>query len=266
MVDKLRAPVRSLDQSGKELGKLFNKLSSGKRITTAFDDPAGLAIAKSLEADVGVSSQARRNISDGVSALQIADGAISQLTDIGGRLAELSAQASNGVLSDTQREALNNEFQQLSQEAQRITASTEFNGIKLFDDKIAIQAGKDGSSTSQLDLSSSNVTSLSEGLSNFSLSNQENARIALDGVKSFVDDVSRSRGSVGALVRRLDAASSNLQVGEENSQAARARIEDFDIAAGVAEKTASQIRQQIGASLSGQASRLNGQTALALLS
>lgn len=135
---------RQLFKTSDSLSTVFERLSSGQRINKASDDAAGLAISQSLNTDRRVFNQGIRNLSDGISVLNTADGTIGQLTEIVIRLKELAEQAANGTLGSRQREALDNEAQALKAEFNRITESTEFNGIKLFDGnlgEVRIQAG-----------------------------------------------------------------------------------------------------------------------------
>ncbi|MCB0359001.1 MAG: PD40 domain-containing protein [Bdellovibrionales bacterium] len=122
---------RYLGNATRDLGRVFERLSSGLRITRPSDDAAGLAIANGLTVDAKVSATAARNVSDGTSALSIADGALSSITGILTRMAELAEQASNGSLSNSQRAPLSDEYDQLNRELSRISDTTSFNGIKL---------------------------------------------------------------------------------------------------------------------------------------
>ncbi len=135
---------RQLARSSDALGKVFERLSSGQRINRAADDAAGLAIADSLKADSRVYTQGIRNLNDGLSILNVADGALQELSNITVRLKELASQSINGVYSNEQRLALNEEAQALAAEYSRITQSTEFNGRKLFSadyGELRLQAG-----------------------------------------------------------------------------------------------------------------------------
>ena len=116
--------------SGK-LEQAYERLSSGLRINRAKDDAAGLAIAESLKADARIATVAIRNANDGVSIVAITDGAISQITNVLSRLAELAEQSANGVFSNVQRSALQNEFSALTSEIERIAVTTEFNWLTL---------------------------------------------------------------------------------------------------------------------------------------
>ena len=122
---------RRLGNSTLQLQKTFERLSSGLRIVRAADDSAGLAIADSLRADQRIASVAIRNANDGISLVSIADGALAEVGNVLSRMAELSEQSANGVLTTTQRSALQNEFSALASEIERISVITEFNGLKL---------------------------------------------------------------------------------------------------------------------------------------
>lgn len=124
--------IRGLSKTSKGLDEIYTQLASGSRINKASDDAAGLAIASKLNADSRVYGQGIKNINDGISVLQIASNAITSLKDITIRRQELAEQSANGVYSDKQRESLNKEFFELSSEFQRIIATTQFNGLDLF--------------------------------------------------------------------------------------------------------------------------------------
>ena len=249
---------RNLNSASGSLTKIFEKLSSGKRINRASDDAAGLAIAEKLASDAVVFDQASRNISDAQSLTDIKDSVSSNLSDIGTRLQELATQSSNGTLSDTQRQALNTEFQQLTQEASRIVGSTQFNGKNVFDGQATqIQVGNDSSADSQIAVGDGNVSAAVSSLNSLSVDTQANARSAIDQISSFISNVSQARGETGAVQSRLEVANKNVQSLSDNSRAAESRIRDADVADDTAKLTAAAIRQQGGAALLAQASRIN---------
>ena len=128
---------RSLNTTTKALGRALEQLASGKRINHAGDDPAGLAISSGLEAQVRGITQAARNMNDALGFLNTAEGALATQTDLVQRMRELAMQAANGTLSDKDRGYLNNEVQQLLAEFQRVTTTTNFNGVKLLDGTFA---------------------------------------------------------------------------------------------------------------------------------
>jgi len=270
---------RNLSESSSRLQTAYQRLSSGLRINRASDDAAGLAIAESLKADARVASVAIRNASDGVSVIAITDGAISQITNIMSRLAELASQSANGVYSNGQRSALQLEFTALMSEVERIALTTEFNGLNLLSNgaQVVFQVGFDGTSVSQVSYQGIQATLQSMGLASpggsihlysitggTDLDSQSAARLALDAINAAIVPVSRNRGTLGAAESRLETAISNLQVARENFGAAESRIRDVDVAFEAAELTRLTILQQAGTAVLAQANQ-QPQLALRLL-
>jgi len=261
---------RRLAEASLRLSDVFEKLSSGQRINKASDDAAGLAIADSLRADQRLASVAIRNANDGVSVVAIADGALAQISAVLTRMAELAEQSANGVFSDDQRSALQNEFVALGSEIQRIADTTTFNGVKLLSgtSTITLQIGLDNSLDSRLTISNVQAQLQNIGLAdsgskqlNRAVSTQDAAQTALDTVKAAISSISSIRGSLGATESRLRVAINNLQVARENFAAAESRIRDADIAFEAAELTRLTILQQAGSAVLAQA---NQQPSLAL--
>ncbi len=250
------------------LDRSTRAISSGKRITSASVDPAGLAIAADLTDKISLSGQARRNISDAVSATEIADGAFQQISDIGSRLSELAAQSANGVLNDNQRGALDSEFQALKQEAQRIVGTTQFNGNPVLQSSsISVQAGVDSSSNSELKVGGVNGQSVVNQLASLDITSQGSARSALDSLSQFTSALSNSRAQQGADRSRMDVAEKNLGSSEVAQQSARSRIEDADIAQEVANRVGEQIKQRSAVAILAQneASQVSRDTIVRLL-
>jgi len=240
------------------------------------DDAAGLAIAENLKADARVASVAMRNASDGISVVAITDGAISSITNVLSRLAELAEQSANGVYGNDQRSAIQLEFNALMSEVERIAHTTEFNGLKLLSggSEITFQVGFDGTSISQVTYSGVQATLEAMGLASTgssipaysiqgstSIESQSAARLALDAINGAITSITRSRGTLGAAESRLDLSIRNLQVARENFKGAESRIRDADIAAESAELTRLTILQQAGTAILAQA---NQQPSLAL--
>jgi len=270
---------RTLSNTTNALTSTYQKLSSGLRINKASDDAAGLAIADSLKADQAIAAVAIRNANDGISSIAIADGALSQVSDVLTRLAELSEQSANGTYSVEQRSALQNEFSALGSEIERIAATTEFNGVKLLSGNttLVLQVGFDSASTSQLSLTGVKGTLASLGLADanssvlkYSISGstieagQSASRQALDAVNNAVASLSSTRGTLGAVESRLSVAISNLEVSKENFASAESQIRDIDVASEAAELTRLNILQQTGASVLAQANQ-QPQIALSLI-
>lgn len=266
---------RRLAGSTAQLQKTFERLSSGLRIVRAADDAAGLAIAEGLKADQRVAGVAIRNANDGVSLISISDGALNEIGSVLTRMAELSEQSANGVLSSTQRSALQAEFTALGSEIDRIAQTTEFNDITLLSGGTAIsfQVGFDGTANSRisfsgvqgtlasLGLASSGSASLIYSLNAAGTGGQDAARSALDAVKLAISSLTTSRGTLGSAEARLNVAINNLQVARENFAAAESQIRDVDVALEAANLTRLNILQQAGAAVLAQA---NQQPALAL--
>lgn len=262
---------RAMDMASNKLNETYQRLSSGQRINRASDDAAGLAIAESLRVSQRVASVAIRNAQDGISAIAVADGALSSMTQVLGRLAELAQQAGNGSYSGVQRSALQNEFQTLGSEIERIAVTTTYNGVGLLSgtSQIAFQIGFDQTSVSQIALNTNGGATLQKlGLAatgssalSYSLSGtstdfaQSAARAALGAINSAVTSLNVLRGDLGTVEARLNSAISNLSTSRENTLAAQARITDADIAVEAAELTRLNILQQAGAAVLAQANQ-----------
>ena len=269
---------RQLTKSTSSLSSTYSKLSSGMRINKASDDAAGLAIADSLKADQRIASVAIRNANDGISSIAIADGALSQVSDVLTRLAELAEQSANGVYSTDQRSALQNEFSALGSEIERIAMTTEFNGVKLLSGGagITLQVGFDSNANSQISINNVTGTLKSLGIGNsvgamtFSISGetieagQSASRAALDAVNNAIGSLAATRGNLGAIESRLTVTINNLEVAKENFASAESQIRDVDVASEAAELTRLNILQQAGASVLAQANQQPG-IALSLL-
>jgi flagellin len=260
-----------MGNASEQLNRTYEKLSSGQRINRAADDAAGLAIAESLRINGRIASIGIRNAQDGVSTVAITDGALSSITQILGRLAELAQQAGNGSYSSTQRSALQAEFQTLGSEIERIAVTTTYNGVNLLSGSQAIsfQVGFDANSTSQIVLDQGGGATLQRlGLAavgtsalSFSISGesrddaQSAARLALAAINGAVVSVNTLRGTLGTVEARLNTAIQNLSTSRENTLAAEARITDADIAVEAAELTRLNILQQAGSAVLAQANQ-----------
>jgi flagellin len=254
---------RHLTRSTGSLSSALERLSSGLRINNAYDDAAGLAIADKLGADVRIASQSIRNANDGISALAIGEKALGQATDILQRLAELASESATGLVSNTQRSAIQAEFGALVSELDRISNTTTFNGVQLLSagTTVTLQVGLDGTTNSQIAFSTVDGSASGIGLTNVSVSDQASAQSALGTITSAIASVAQTRGTLGAYESRLVTAISNLQVAVENFSAAQSRIRDADVAAETANLTRASILQQAGVAVLAQA---NQQPAVAL--
>lgn len=255
---------RALRTHSDALGVAFERLASGQRINRPSDDPAGLALLGALEADIKLADVARRNVNDGISALHLADGALSSITSILTRIAELAEQAANGVYSNRQRSIMELEVQALGSEIERIAKTTQFNDITLLSGthNIAIQLGFDGSSLSRVMLGAVQGTlqSLNLAYPNSSQFNHTvlgqteeeaifNARTLLDAARAAIGQVGQARGELGANESRLSASLEHLQNLRGNFVEAAGRLRDVDYAQEVSNMLRLQIVQQAGAAM-----------------
>lgn len=257
---------RNLEVSGNALAKSFARLSSGLRINKASDDVAGLAIADRLRADVRIASQAIRNANDGISALSVGEQALGEVGDILTRLSELAQQSASGLVSDTQRSAIQVEFSALVSEIDRISDTTTYNGVNLLSSgtTVNLQVGLDGSANSRISFSTVDGSSSGVGLSGVSVATQGGAQSAISSIVSAINTVASRRGDLGAVESRLNTAIANLRVARENFASAESRIRDADVAEETAALTRATILQQAGISVLAQANQ-QPQLALSLL-
>jgi flagellin len=268
-VQSLRAQ-NSLSKVEENKANTLAKLSSGTRINKAGDDAAGLAISEKLKANIRGTQQATRNAGDGISMIQTAEGGLSESSNILIRLRELSVQASSDTIGDQERKFANLEFQQLTNEMERIATSTQFNGKSLLDgkgEKLDFQIGiMNDSANDRLSYDSGAISAkVSDlGVAGLGVETKDQAQTNLEKIDAAINGVNANRASLGALQNRLQSTISNLEVRTENLSAANSRIRDTDIAAESAEMTKSNILSAAATSVLAQANSA-GSTALKLI-
>ena len=267
-----------LGQNNNRLSNSVERISSGLRINKAADDAAGLAISEGLRSDIRTLRQAVRNSNDGVSLINIAEGALNEQGGMLIRLRELASQAATGTTGSTERATIQLEFNALRNEIDRITHTTVFNDQKLIDGSLAssvssanqifIQVGMDNNANSrinlneQLDLKAITVSALN--IDSLSVTGSSGALDALEAINTAIGSVTAIRGQVGSVQNRLVRTISNLNISVENLQAAESQIRDADIAEEVALLTRNQIMVQASTAMVGQAN-LIPQSVLQLL-
>ena len=250
---------RNLGSTRISMNKSLEKLSSGQRINRAGDDAAGLAISENLKAQIKGLGQAERNAEDGISLVQIAEGALGEVSNILIRLRELSVQAASYTIGGTERKFLNVEFEQLTSEVDRIANSTEFNRVPLLNGTGAvfdIQIGTRNDPISDrltFDASSADVNVAALGLNLASVSDKISAQNSLTSIDQAIISVSGIRADFGALQNRLQSTVNNIQTSIENLAAANSRVRDTDVAAETAELTKQNILMTAGTSVLAQA-------------
>jgi flagellin len=261
---------RTLWNTKLALDKSLEKLSSGYRINRAGDDAAGLAISENLRAQVRGLKQASRNANDGISLVQVAEGAMNEISSILIRLRELAVQAASDTIGPVERQFLNVEYDQLVSEVDRIADATEFNGTQLLagvgsimDFQVGIRNNPEIDRIS-FDSSKADANSASLGVNLSSVADKASAQNALSSIDTAIMSVSAMRADFGALQNRLQTTVSNIQNSVENMSAANSRIRDVDVAEETAEMTRNNILLQAGTSVLAQANQ-TANVALGLL-
>ncbi len=261
------AAQRYLMTNHEEQNRSLERLSSGSRINKAGDDAAGLAISEKLKAGIRSMKQATRNANDGVSLVQVAEGAMNEISNIFIRLRELSIQGASDTIGDTERGFINKEVQQLKAEVDRISNSTEFNGTKLLNGtstQLDIQIGLNNNAMVDRFVFDSKglVTTLNAfGLDGVSTESKENSQNNLAALDTAISHLNGNRSTLGALQNRLNSAVNNMSIYRENLEGANSRIRDTDMAEETANLTKSNILTQANVSVLGQANQ-NPQLAL----
>ena len=258
---------RILSNNNDRLATSVERIASGIRINRGADDAAGLAISEALRSDIRGLRQAVRNANDGISLINVAEGALNEQSSILIRLRELASQAATGTVGSTERATIQLEFTALRNEIDRIANTTQFNGQGLVDGSLAstvsstnqvfIQVGIDSGVNSQINLNTEinlqAVTSSSLGVDVLSVTAADAALTTLDSINTAISQVTQSRGSVGAVQNRLTRSVANLSVSIENLQAAESAIRDADIAGEIATLTRNQILVQTSTAMVCQA-------------
>jgi flagellin len=279
---------RTLNRSQAGMQVSLERLSSGLRINRAKDDAAGLAISERFTSQIRGLDQGIRNANDGISLLQTAEGALSEVSNSLQRMRELAVQAKNGTVTASDRASLNDEFQALKAEITRISDVTEFNNTVLLGTtgSISLQVGWENGTNNVITLgrldirtesfgsggianilsASTMIGSTVSGASAGSVANAGVAEIsaAMGFLDTALDKISNLRGDFGAIQNRLESAVRNMENVIENQSAARSRILDADFARETANLTRTQILQQAGTAMLAQANQLP-QNVLSLL-
>ncbi len=264
------ASQRHLGTNNLSQQKALERLASGSRINKAGDDAAGLAISEKLKSQIRSMKQATRNANDGVSLVQVAEGAMNEISNIIVRMRELSIQAASDTIGDTERQYVDKEIQQLKSEVDRIANSTEFNGQKLLNNSappLDIQVGINNNSELDrfvFDTQDKDSTLSALGIGDLAAADKGSAQGNLEKLDTAMNRLSSNRANLGALQNRLTSTINNLMIYQENLGSANSRIRDTDIAEETSELTKSNILTQATVSVLGQANQ-NPQLALKLI-
>lgn len=249
---------RVLNNTNSALSKSMERLSSGLRINRAADDAAGLAVSEVMRSQIRGMGVAQRNAQDGVSLVQVADGALGNVGDMLQRVRDLAVQASNGTLTDAQRGNLDAEVQQILTEIDKTGSDTEFNGISILSGSVAtaasamtLQVGANGGQEIAFTIGTVSAAALT--LTGLAVSTAAAASAAIASIDNAIGAVTTGRANLGAVQNRLEQTINRLGLTSENLQAAESRIRDADMAAEMISFTKNQILQQSGMAMLSQA-------------
>ena len=265
---------RQLKFTGWDVNKDMEKLSSGMRINRAGDDASGLAVSEKMRSQIRGLRRAEKNVEDGISFIQTAEGYLEETQSILQRLRELAIQASNGVYSDEDRLMIQVEVSQLVDEIDRIASHAQFNGMNILTGRFAMATGENtisasmwlhmgpnmdqrkrvyiGTMSSQ-GLGLKNPTGIAHAATFISISTPAKANRAIGAIDQALRKVSKQRADLGAYQNRMEYAAKGLMTGYENMQAAESRIRDTDMAEAMVNFVKNQILVQSGTAMLAQA-------------
>jgi flagellin len=252
---------RYLQKADAEASRSVAKLAAGTRVLSAADDAASLAVGLSLKADVVSLKQAAVNVGQASSVIQIADGAMSTVTDILLRMKTLAVQGASDQLASTQRAMLNSEFTELLSEVDRVAAVTNFDGQSLTTGSLSatglkFQVGHANTANDSIEVKIDGIDTTDLSMASKVVSSYSDATTALAAINTAIDTIATSRAKLGASQNRLEFAAANVATQMENAEAARSTLMDLDVAAEMSTFTSNQILQQAGVSMLAQANQM----------
>jgi flagellin len=247
---------RSLASTSNLMGTSMARLSSGMRVNSAKDDAAGLAIAERMHAQTRGMNAAVRNANDAISLAQTAEGALGSISNNLQRMRELAVQAANGTNQASDRSALDQEFQLLAAENNRIAENTKFNNNSVIGttavETFTFQIGANTTEDNQIAVTTGTYA-FEAGIS---LTDASSSLAAITEIDAAIDRTTETRSNWGATQNRLETVINNLRTGAENSAAARGRIMDTDYAQETSNMSRAQVLQQAGTAMVAQANQL----------
>ncbi|WP_126428734.1 flagellin [Brevibacillus marinus] len=251
---------RNLGINNSNLAKNVEKLSSGYRINRAADDAAGLSISERMRAQIRGMEQAARNAQDGISLIQVAEGALQTVNNMLVRIKELATQSANGTYDDAaDRARLQEELVELTKEINNIKDNTKFNGIALLDGSVSgivLQIGQEAGQKLSLNTSLFTLSAVASAVGAWKIDSQSGATSVLSQIESIINLVSAARSYLGANQNRLENTINNLNITTENLTAAESRIRDVDMAKEQMQFTKNNILTQASQAMLAQANQL----------
>jgi flagellin len=256
--------LNNLNRTNGSLSDTFGRISSGLRINQAADDAAGLAVAENLDAQTRSLTVAKRNANDGISMIQVAEGATNEVANLLKRMRELAVQSSSETLASVERNYLVTEFDELKSEMDRIAVTTEFNGVGLTRGtasgsatNLSIQVGANNTTDDRITVALGDLQATALGLQSTAVSSVANAQTAIDNLDTALNTVNSQRATFGAAQNRLDSAVRSIETYTQNLTAAESQIRDADFAHEAAQMAKQQIMQQAGTAVLAQSNNLN---------
>jgi flagellin len=241
---------RNLNKTSMAVSKSMARLSSGYRINSAADDAAGLGISESMRSQVRGLAQAQRNIQDGISMVQTAEGNLDEVHSMLQRVRELAVQYKNGSLDSNAQTSIQNEVNQLASEISRIGSSAAFNGINLLNTTSTVSFQVGANDGEQIGVNLVNLaTTVGTSYTNLSSST------VISDVDAAIRGVSSSRATFGAVQNRLEHSLGVSAAYQENLTSAESRIRDVDMAEEMVSLTKNQILSQAGTAMLSQANQ-----------
>ncbi|MDY4741885.1 MAG: flagellin [Lachnospira sp.] len=240
------------------LSKSTEKLSSGYKINRAADDAAGLSISEKMRSQIRGLNKASSNAEDGISLIQVAEGALNESHSILQRMNELATQAANDTNTSTDRDAIQKELTQLTSELDRIYSTTQFNTMNLLDGEFTgknLQVGALSGQVINVSINSMKASALGIGYDAIKVSSNSSAGASMSLIQAAINKVSEERSKLGAIQNRLEHTINNLDTTAENTQAAESRIRDTDMATEMVEYSKNNILTQAGQSMLTQANQ-----------
>ncbi len=248
---------RNLTNNNSAVTKNLEKLSSGYKINRAGDDAAGLAISEKMRAQITGLETAQKNAEDGVSLVQTAEGALTEVHSMLNRMVALAVQSANGTYSTANRAEMQKEITALQSEIDRIGAASNFNGTTLFvDGQITLHVGETSASYHSIAISMKGMNSTALTINGIDVTSVSGAKSAISLINAAIDKVSSMRSDFGALQNRLEHTINNLGVQTENITAAESRIRDVDMAKEMMAYTKNNILVQSSQAMLAQANMI----------
>ena len=247
------AAQNDLQSTQSSLQTTLLRLASGQRINSGADDAAGLAIANGLQANVTALTQSSQNANDGVGSLQVADGALGQVTNLLNRAVTIATESATGTVSSSQRTALDTEYTAIKSEIDQMGQNTTFNGTSVFTSSTTSIFMSDAVANSVIGVSVGTLSSSGLSLSTTDLTSAANAQTALTNIDAAISTVAQTRGKIGASINRLQAASNVISVQVQNLTAAQDAIQGANIATEVSNLSKFSILNQTGIAALAQA-------------